>query len=72
MAGFCLDPMLLLGSNIEGKSKRLLSALSTSDAIGQRTVVVENVKMLSFLSIAIKNLLQTDATDLKKTWAFAG
>ena len=59
--------MLLLGNNIEGKSKRLLSALSTSDAIGQRTVVVENVKMLSFLSIAIKNLLQTDATDLKKT-----
>ena len=58
--------MLLLGNNIEGKSKRLLSALSTSDAIGQRTVVVENVKMLSFLSIAIKNLLQTDATDLKK------
>ena len=64
--------MLLLGNNIEGKSKRLLSALSTSDAIGQTTVVVENVKMLSFLSIAIKNLLQTDATDLKKTWAFAG
>ena len=45
------------------KKKAFKGSQHTSDAIGQKIDVVENICLLR---IALKDLLQTDATDFKK------
>ena len=64
VTGFHLDQMPL-GSSIGGKSKRLSRVLSTrcSTLLMLFDNVVGNVCLLI---IALKDLLETDATDFKK------
>ena len=62
MIGFCLDPMPL-SSSIEGKIKRVFTALSTLLMLFDRKSVLLDFSV--FLRIALKALLQTDATDFK-------
>ena len=62
MTGFHLDQMPL-GSSIGGKRKRLLRVLSTLLMLFDRKSVL--LKIFVFLRIALKDLLQTDATDFK-------
>ena len=63
--GFVLIQCPYLGGSIEGKVRKLLGGpLHNFDAIWQKVSSFEK-KVLTFLRIAIKEFLQTGATDLE-------